>query len=240
MTEIATFYQTRQTDDVDNDRLSKVLREAIVASPRKALDIGCWRGVLLRRLRAACPDCELFGIEISAPSVAEAASHGAVVIAGSVDDGLPFEDASMDLVVMGEVIEHLFDPDRALEEIRRVLAPGGTLILTTPNLASWSNRLLLLFGIQPFFTETSTRKKYGRVFDALGNRTPHVEGHLRIFTKRALLDMLQDLGFRVTRVRGACFEKMLGVALAAPFERLFAHSAGLASNLIVVASKPAV
>jgi methionine biosynthesis protein MetW len=240
MTEIAAFYQTRQTDDIDDDRLSKVLSEAVAVGPRKALDIGCGRGTLLRRLQSACPDCELYGIEISAASAAEAATFGIRVVAAGIADGLPFPDGSMDLVVMGEVIEHLFDPDAALDEVRRVLAPGGTLILTTPNLASWSNRILLLFGIQPFFTETSTRKKYGRVFAALGNFSPHVEGHLRVYTKRALLDLLADVGFRVTRVRGACFDKVLGIALAAPFERLFSHATGLASDLIVVAGKPAV
>jgi SAM-dependent methyltransferase len=240
MTDIAAFYQTRQTDDFDDDRLSKVLHEAIAVKPATALDIGCGRGTLLRRLQQSCPACELFGVEISALSAAEAAASGVRVFAASIADGLPLPDGSMQLVIMGEVIEHLFDPDAALDEIKRVLAPGGTLILTTPNLASWSNRLLLLAGIQPFFTETSTRKKYGRVFAALGNRNPMVEGHLRIFTKRALVELIEDIGFRITRVRGACFDKMLGIAPAAPFERLFSNVTGLASNLIVVAEKPAV
>jgi SAM-dependent methyltransferase len=241
MTQFAAFYQARQTDDVeDDDRLNKVLHEAIAVNPRTALDIGCGRGTLLRRLQAARPGCELFGVEISALSAAEASASGVRVFEASIADGLPLADGSMQLVIMGEVIEHLFDPDAALDEVKRVLAPGGTLILTTPNLASWSNRLLLLAGIQPFFTETSTRKKYGRVFAVLGNRNPMVEGHLRIYTKRALVDLIEDIGFRIRHVRGACFDKMLSVAAVAPFERLFSNATGLASNLIVVADKPAV
>ncbi|MEJ8669191.1 class I SAM-dependent methyltransferase [Streptomyces sp. MS1.AVA.1] len=78
------------------------------------------------------------------------------------DGGLPFRTGSADAVLFSEVIEHLVDPDAALDEIRRVLRPGGHLMLSTPNLAAWYNRALLLAGVQPVFSEVSLRGIHGR------------------------------------------------------------------------------
>ena len=66
---------------------------------------------------------------------------------------LPFEGASMEAVFAGEIIEHLVDTRRFLDEIHRVLRPGGLLVVTTPNLASFENRVRLLFGVYPAWLE---------------------------------------------------------------------------------------
>ena len=77
-------------------------------------------------------------------------------------DSLPLPDASVDVVIMSELIEHLVDTDAAAEEARRVLRPGGTLLLSTPNLAAWYNRALIGLGVQPVFSEVSLKGIYGR------------------------------------------------------------------------------
>jgi len=64
---------------------------------------------------------------------------------------------STDLVIALEVIEHLFDTDFFLTEIYRILKPGGLLILSTPNLASITNRLKLLLGGYPKYLEYSSQ-----------------------------------------------------------------------------------
>uniref|UniRef100_E6Q525 Methyltransferase type 11 domain-containing protein n=1 Tax=mine drainage metagenome TaxID=410659 RepID=E6Q525_9ZZZZ len=87
---------------------------------------------------------------------------------GDVSSRLPFDDACFDVAIFGEVIEHLVDPDAALQEISRVLRPGGYLVLTTPNLACWFNRIVLVIGVQPIFTETSLHAKIGRKWSFLG------------------------------------------------------------------------
>jgi 2-polyprenyl-3-methyl-5-hydroxy-6-metoxy-1,4-benzoquinol methylase len=75
---------------------------------------------------------------------------------------LPFQDGYFDVVYMGDVIEHLTNPDFAINEVARVIKTNGFLVLSTPNLACWLNRLLLLLGMQPLFSEVSTAKTFGR------------------------------------------------------------------------------
>jgi SAM-dependent methyltransferase len=104
-----------------------------------------------------------------------------------------FPEGAFDLVLLIDVIEHLYDPDRVLDEVRAVLKPSGVLALVTPNLASWLNRLLLVGGYMPLDTEVSTRRIFGRP----GPRDGPPAGHIRVFTLRALHEFLRFHGFRV-------------------------------------------
>ena len=104
-------------------------------SGTRVLDIGCGdAGVVIylaeHGARAA-------GIEANEKSLARARvraeEHGVDVdLRGARAEGLPFPDASFDLVILDNVLEHVDDPARTLEEIHRVLAPGGILYLVTP------------------------------------------------------------------------------------------------------------
>lgn len=66
-----------------------------------------------------------------------------------VGDLLPFRSRSLDGVLAGEIIEHVYDPALLLAECHRVLRPGGVLVLTTPNLAPAQDRVRFLFGRAP-------------------------------------------------------------------------------------------
>jgi SAM-dependent methyltransferase len=110
-----------------------------------------------------------------------------------------FPDDRFDVIFCGEVIEHLFSPDALLDDLRALLAPGGVLILSTPNLGYYVNRALLLVGISPLFLENSAEVKLGRVTKRLGQGNV-TEGHIRVFTHRALRDLVARKGFRVLRV----------------------------------------
>jgi hypothetical protein len=104
-----------------------------------------------------------------------------------------------DVVFCGEVIEHLFSPDALMDELRRVVSDDGIVILSTPNLGYYVNRLLLLVGISPLFLENSSRQKLGRRVRALGQGNA-TEGHIRLFTYRALLDLVELSGFDLVSV----------------------------------------
>src|SRR5579862_2895782 len=167
------------------DRIAKSLRLVSRTTPHAVLDVGCGDGSTAATIRELT-GARVFGVDVSASSVAAAIGKGVDATVCEVGtEPLPHADGSLDLVYMSEVIEHLVDPDTALDDIRRVLGPGGYLLLTTPNLACLLNRILLGFGAQPFFTEVSTRRVVGRRFAAFGEGSEPV-GHLRIATLASL------------------------------------------------------
>lgn len=143
---------------------------------------------------------------------------------------LSFKSDSLDLIYMAEVIEHIYNTDHALKEIFRVLKTGGHLILTTPNLSAWYNRVLLFVGIQPIGTEVSTEFIFGRKFRSLGQNNRPV-GHIRVFTKWSLIDFLTYHGFKILSIEGYSDTRV-------PFDRIFARFPSIASGFVVHCIKP--
>ena len=93
-----------------------------------ALDVGAgegWATAYLRKL-----GFDAVGVERS-PDVAARAAEGMVMVGNAQD--LPMEDASQDFVLCNSILEHVLDPDVVMDEIARVLKPGGTAVLTTTN-----------------------------------------------------------------------------------------------------------
>jgi 2-polyprenyl-3-methyl-5-hydroxy-6-metoxy-1,4-benzoquinol methylase len=152
---------------------------ALAGSPERALDIGCSSGYLARRLveRGAT----VVGIDVDEEAVQEARKICEQVLIGDVETmELPLPEGSFDLVLAGDVIEHLRDPERFLARIRPLLRPGGRLVLTTPNVANWAVRLGLLAG----------RWRY--TDRGILDRT-----HTHFFTKKTLAETLDRAGYRI-------------------------------------------
>jgi SAM-dependent methyltransferase len=105
----------------------------------KALDVGCRKGLQTEWLQAK-------GYEVTPIDVACDIPNCQVVDA---NQSLPFPENCFDLVWCSEVIEHLKDPSRTLDEFRRVTASGGQIILTTPNSYALPFRLFSLVGLTP-------------------------------------------------------------------------------------------
>jgi SAM-dependent methyltransferase len=207
--------------------LKRVLRD--VVSPATIVDIGCGDGAATAATARVNPGHRIVGVDWSADALRHARSRGLTLVRAEVEPtGLPIASGCADVVVMSELIEHLLDPDSALEEAWRVLKPGGTLLLSTPNLAAWYNRGLLALGVQPLFTEVSLRGVFGRP----GNQ---VAGHLRLFTSRALVGLLAARGFGSIRVSGACYHDV--PRPLRPLDRAFCSWPSAASILLAQASK---
>ncbi len=168
------------------------------------LDLGCGDGAITIKLSQALQSEDVWGVDISDKALEIAAKNGIKVVKVNLDEEkLPFPDASFDFVYCGEIIEHLTDPDHLLDEVYRVLKHHGLFVVTTPNLAGWVNRILLLFGYQPFQTEVSYRYDVGKPHLM---RRKEMAGHLRVFTARSLKELLMKHGFSDIKVYGAYIE----------------------------------
>ncbi len=107
----------------------------------------------------------------------KARQSGVRQVVGNVGDKIPLKDRSLDVVLCGEIIEHVPDNDKALEEIRRVLRNGGQFVLSVP------------------YKETLKIAKCpgcGTVFE--------LNGHLHTYDKQSLRHLLEQHGFTVKRV----------------------------------------
>ncbi|MEV0278938.1 methyltransferase domain-containing protein [Streptomyces sp. NPDC050610] len=209
--------------------LARALGPMGAAGPATVLDVGCGDGTAAAIASAALPGHRFVGVDWSQGALRRAAGGMPYAVRGEVTGGgLPFASGVADAVLFSEVIEHLVDPDGALEEIRRVLRPGGHLLLSTPNLAAWYNRALLLAGVQPVFSEVSLRQIHGRP-------GTQVVGHLRLFTARALRELLTASGFAAVRLAGAPYHDV--PRPLRPLDRAACRAPSLASILLAHARK---
>lgn len=129
-----TVYKLKIFDFLNSDKAPK---------SGKILDIGCSDGSTLAKVGG---EFEKFGVEISRNACEKAKMKGIdAQVLNLNEKPLPFTDSTFDIIIMSEVLEHLFDTDKILCDIRRVLKEGGYLCITVPNIAKHRNRLNLLF-----------------------------------------------------------------------------------------------
>jgi methionine biosynthesis protein MetW len=196
------FYNTRYYSGLAPEpRFDKVLSIAHKNHGERLLDIGCGDGSFTVLLKNALHSVEAVGIELSAEAVSAARLKGIETHLMDIDGGgFPFTNGYFDVIYCGEVIEHVFNTDHLLREIYRVLKPSGYCIITTPNLASWSNRFALLLGFQPFATSVSPEHEGAGKLIMKGDEGQW--GHIRVFTLRALKELAQIHGFKIERLKG--------------------------------------
>ncbi len=117
--------------------MSLILQAAGETATGSVLDDGCGVGIYLEHLAAKAS--RALGVEFDLERATEAgrrvhrAASGLGLVAQASAERLPYPAAAFDLVLSHEVLEHIPDDRRAVEEILRVLRPGGRLILFTPN-----------------------------------------------------------------------------------------------------------
>jgi SAM-dependent methyltransferase len=175
---------------------------ALAGSPARALDVGCSTGYVARRLveRGAA----VVGIDADEAAAAAAREVCEQVLVGDVETmPLPFPDRSFDVVLCGDVLEHLREPEAFLARVRPLLRPGGALVLTTPNVANWTIRLGLLAG----------RWRYTE--RGILDRT-----HVHLFTKKTLEESLHRAGYRIVELDLTAPVPVIGT----PFVERVAHA----------------
>lgn len=166
----------------------------------RILDLGCSTGELLLLVG----DCfqHLYGVDLAEASLSVLrrklrerwnGHKEALVVAGNLNDGLSFRDESFDFVTAIAILEHVFDVYGLLEECRRVLKPGGSLVIEVPNIAYAKHRVRLLLGKLPV-TSCPYGWRDGFGWDG---------GHLHYFTLNALRQILRESGFTIVCERSS-------------------------------------
>lgn len=172
------------------DGMLKILRSFKMAKDGadRFLDLGCGTGFSTDIVRKVKSFKKVYGVDVSAEAVKIAKSKGIEAYQVNLDtQRLPFDDEWFDAILASEVIEHLLIPDHLLDEVYRVLRKSGIFVIKTPNLSSWVNRIVLLLGYQPLATEVSFLHNVGKPRGSAGE----LVGHIRVFTHRALKELLQ-------------------------------------------------
>ena len=183
------------------------IEAAISDTGGKLLDLGCDDGERTMRFAAAAGASEIFGVEFIPERAAIARGRGIETVEQSLETPLPFEDGSFDVILSNQVIEHLFDTDTFVGEIRRLLKPGGVSVTSTENLASWHNIGALVMGWQPFSLTNVTAKRGGVGNPLAVTRAdpPPRPGwqHHRVFAARGLVELFEAHGFERVQLLGA-------------------------------------
>lgn len=165
-------YATASLRGISDLRFEKTLEQfkrKVDCNPHwTMLDIGCGIGGFMR----LSPFKHNIGLDVSENAIQKAKTHGLEVYQCDIEhDKIPLDDCSVDVVFCMEVFEHLLFEDNAINEIKRVLKPGGYLMITVPNEILWIySRLKILRGtmirrIEPY---------------------PYDNQHLRYFESKAL------------------------------------------------------
>lgn len=151
----------------------------LVGNGKRVLEVGCGSGFVSEQLKRN--GCTVTGIELDPERAAMAKKFCSKILIGNVEEmALDFPKESFDVILFGDVLEHLFGPEAVLRKVRPFLAEGGLLVASIPNVANWKIRLLLLKGS---FDYTDW---------GILDRT-----HMRFFTRKSAKSLIEKAGFDI-------------------------------------------
>ena len=155
---------------------------------RKGIDIGCSDGSFALKLKKDF-NIDMYGMDIAEGAIKSCNQKGIKGILHNLENQMPFKENTFDLVVLTEVIEHIFDTDFLLTEINSILNKNGYLVITTHNINSLTNRIKILLGKYPTHCE----------YKAKGC------GHIRVYNFNVLIKQLEENGFIIEKVTSPNF-----------------------------------
>ena len=164
----------------------------LVGSNRRVLDVGCATGFLGEAL--AAQGCSVTGVEIDPEAAEKARAHLDEVVEADLNvTALAdlFTDREFDVIIFADVLEHLTDPDTVLRSAVQLLAAGGAVVISIPNVTHGSLRLALLQGRWDY-RETG-----------LLDRT-----HIRFFTREAVVRMVAGAGLHIKELLGTVLDPL--------------------------------
>ncbi len=186
-------------------RVLEDLDNAVGVNRNRMADLGCGFGSLSMIVGRSLGFGEVYGVDIDEGRIGEANGHGLHATRCNIEkQPLPFPNEYFELVTSFGALEHIKLLDSVIIEARRVLRPSGCLLVSSPNLASWVNRIALLLGYQIRNLEISKSilaGVHGIYHDSYVKAAP--AGHITSCTPTALSELLAYHGFRTVKLWGA-------------------------------------
>ncbi|MDF5728298.1 MAG: class I SAM-dependent methyltransferase, partial [Rhizonema sp. PD38] len=171
-----------EADLDENSSLKKMSR--LVGDNKQVLDFGCATGYFAQLLQSK--GCQVTGVEVNPSAAKVAEQYCQKVIVTDLDFvslGEILPKQTFDVAVFGDVLEHLRDPWKVLQETKQLLKPEGYVVASIPNIAHGAIRLALLQG----------RFEYMEL-GILDNT------HLRFFTRKSVEKLFEDSGYIVNGI----------------------------------------
>jgi len=178
----------RGADDAYYDRVRGELLDMIEVAPEVVLDVGCGGGATDAELKRRFPGATVIGIEPVAAAARRAEQRIDRVIRANAETldfaGADVVAGTLDLIIVADVLEHMYDPWHMLEKLHPLLAPGGRILASIPNVRN----LWLL--------EKIVRGRFDYRDEGLLDIT-----HIRWFTFAEMRAMFADTGYTLERTR---------------------------------------
>lgn len=221
---IRTFiktYSSKIFEDWKKDVDSKAIAFHERKPSYKILDLGCGDGEMTARFAKKIGSSAVAGIEGIRGLIPYAKKKGITVKTGDLEKPLPYKTSSFDVIISHFSLEHLLNIDLFLQEIHRVLKPGGYAVIATDNLSSWPNIGALVLGLHPFsltpglsdvvlgnpfairYQESGVSWAEGKKDRRLATQPAGTYGHIRVLAYQALKDILIHKKFTVEKLTGA-------------------------------------
>jgi len=182
----------------EHARLDKYSRNRIliewVGTGKRVLEVGCSTGYMSQFMKGR--NCAVTGVEVDADAARYATDYCEevhVLDLNSPEWITRFSEDRFEVVLLGDVLEHLVNPARVLSQTREILGPNGSLVISLPNIVHWETRVKVLLG----------RFNY----QSCGT-LDHT--HLRFFTLKTAQELIESAGCRIVRFHPAIGGRMTG------------------------------
>lgn len=171
--------------DLRDDNRSHTLLIQLAGHHKNVLDVGCARGYIGQILTHQF-NCTMSGVEIDSAAAAQATKSYREVITGNIEDTSIFEKLNhgpFDIIIFGDVLEHLRQPESVLSASRTLLNANGFALISLPNVVTLRLRLRFLRG------------RFEYTDQGIMDKT-----HLRFFTLRTAHELIQQAGYSVEQM----------------------------------------
>lgn len=201
------------------------------------LDIGCGFGGLAAAIAMYLGLEVVHGVDIDSQVTLSAAAKGVRVKLWDIAHvPLPYDTSSFDLITSFGVLDYLNCFDEILQDIYRLLRPGGHAIISLPNLAAWHNRVLLLLGYQVRDVEVSRLALVGCHPYYKAQDKP--VGHAHTVTTGGFRELMERVGFVTKLVRGGRPRNREQNPVISALDSLLCRWPSLARRFLYVGRKP--